>query len=375
MKKCRVCGSTKISPLFTLADYPLISGPVTRTPRAVATCDLEVALCHRCGTCSLTNDVDDLAYGDDYTSSNIVYGNVKSMDERTDRFIDFIGQSGKPAGSRALEIGCYDGTFMGLLRDRLGFNMFGHEYSTTIADEARGRGYNVLSGPFSPSDYSDIDVVIARNVLEHVPQPNQFVKDVASVLKRDGLLVLEIPNGAHFIRIGVLGTIVPEHPCYYSKDSLKRLLGNHFTFATVTETGSTLCALASHPRSRPCGEDEPVDIADLTAGGWTRQMRCDAVRELVGNKEIDLFGANTCTLELLAARVIDADQVNKVYDDDPRRWGRYLVNTKHIVLPRSSLNGNKPCNVLVCSYAHRKPIADYVEQRGRNAITLYENIE
>lgn len=388
-EECRVCGFVTPEPVLVLRGFPLVAGPVTQVPRTVPTCDLEVGLCPGCGTCVLLNaDVDSLEYDSDYTSSNIAYGCVGDMDKQTDRFADFVGRAaqwgtlhsrggelseGKPRGSKVLEIGCYDGVFMDLLEKRYQFNMLGCEPCIPLAEEARRRGYNVLPNMFNAADYDELDMVVARNILEHVPSPGQFVEDTTIPLKRDGTLVLEVPAGEHFIRNGILGTIVPEHPCYFGKDSLERLLGNCFKEIEVEEGRATIRARASFPHPASGGREVVADTTQLRAGGQIRQRRHETVREAIGDGKVDIFGANTCALELIAAGTVKLEQVDRVYDDDPRRWGRYLVNTDLVVRPRSAIGERQ--KVIVCSYTHRWSIADYIVERNSAAVKLYGDDE
>ena len=375
-RKCRVCGSIELEPITTLPNYPVVAGPVMKVPRTVPTCNLEVGLCRHCGTCVLLNtDIDRLAYDDDYTSSNIAYGQVKGMDELTNRFANFIGRAYKSRRSRVLEIGCYDGAFMSLLEKKYEFTVVGCEPCVAVAEEAKRKGYNVLPNTFSPTDYSELDMVVARNILEHIPSPRQFVRDIASTLKLDGSLVLEVPAGEHFIGNGILGTIVPEHPCYFGKKSLERLLEGYFAVVAVEEHGATIRALASFPQESNDSKDATVSAIRLKGGGRTRQARYDAVREAIGNEEVDIFGANTCALELIAAGAIRTGRIDKVYDDDPRKWGKHLVNTDRAVFPRNEFRGQRQRKVIVCSYTHRRSIAEYIAKQGSIAVMLYGDDE
>jgi SAM-dependent methyltransferase len=376
-RECRVCGSAELKPIIVLPNYPMVAGPVTRTPKTVPTCNLEVGFCSSCGTCvSLNTDTDGLPYDDDYTSSNIAYGHVKSMDERTDRFVEFISRAYKPKRSRVLEIGCYEGTFMELLEKRYGFDMLGCEPCVAVAEEARGKGCNVLPHEFRSTDYSELDMIVARNILEHITSPSQFIRDIALSLKSDGAVILEVPAGEHYIRNGILGTIVPEHSCYFGKGSLERLLGDHFATVVIEEDKATIRALAHLPCDDIGSEGDITDATLLRIGGQIRQARYDAVREATESERVDIFGANTCTLELIAAGAIRIEQIDMVYDDDPRRWGRYLVNTNLVVSPRGTLRGwRRRQKVLVCSYTHRRPIADYITKQKNIAVKLYGDEE
>jgi len=373
---CRVCGSAELSPVIALAGYPLVAGPVTRVPSTVPTCNLEVGLCHGCGTYSLLNeDTDSLAYDDNYTSSSIPYGSTKSVDDQTDRFVKFIGRADKTQESKVLEIGCYDGALMEILETRYRFKLLGCEPCVPAADDARRKGYNVHPGVFNADNYSDLDLIVARNILEHIAFPNQFVRGVAASLKQNGAFALEVPAGEHYIRNGILGTIVPQHPCYFGKDSLKRLLENHFATVIAEDDRATIRALASVPCPSNNSKEVVSDITQLRTGERKRQTRYDAVRKIAGDGEVDLFGANTCALELIAAGAVMTEQVGRVYDDDPHRWGRYLVNTNLIVSPRSAIGEGERRKVLVCSYTHRQSIADYIAKQNNVAVKLYGDDE
>lgn len=373
---CRVCGSFELVPILTLPNYPLVAGPVTQTPKTAPTCDLEVRFCMHCGICSLLNtDTDNLTYGDDYTSSNIAYGYAKSMDKLTDRFAAFVGRAGKTQGSIALEIGCYDGTFMSLLEKRYGFSMIGCEPCVAVADEARRKGCDVYPGTFNATNYSKLDIIIARNILEHIPSPVGFVAGIASTLKQNGAFVLEVPAGERSIRNGILGTVVPEHPCYYGKRSLGKLLGRHFLSTNIAGDRATIRATACFPDHGDDDKETALSASRLIAGKRIRQARYDVVREDVGDERVDIFGANTCTLELIAAGAVRVEQIDKVYDDDPRKWGKYLVNTSLVVLPRSAISEGKQRRMLVCSYTHRQSITEYITKQNNIAVKLYGDDE
>ena len=181
---------------------------------------------------------------------------------------------------------------------------------------------------------------------------------------------------------GVLGTIVPEHPCYFGRESLERLLRGNFSRVATEANRATIRALASFPclNTKRDGSSSilATDVVRTTAlriGKWMRQMRYTTVQEAVDSEVVDIFGANTCTLELIAAGAIRTEQVDKVYDDDPRRWGKHLVNTDLVVSPRETLKKKRRTKIIVCSYTHRHYIADYITSTGNIPIKLYGDDE
>lgn len=383
---CRLCGDARPSKIYELGSYPLTAGPVTLRKEHIDTCSLVLGLCPSCGTYSLLNrEVDDLVYGSDYTSSNITYGYSPSMDALTEKFLSFVGKSSSAiCGSRVLEIGCYDGSFLKLMSDRFGYWVMGCETCAEMAKVAQSRGYAVRTGYFRAEDYSDLDMVVARNVLEHIAYPLPFIAAVASVLKRNGALLTEIPDGEHAICKGILGTIVPEHPCYYGEASLTRLLRQYFHDVEVSREGASLQARASRPlpaRLTPnLAAAQPAATGERPGTeGWLgaslRHLRYVIVARGVAGETVGLFGANTCALELLSSSSINKESVDSVYDDDPRRWGKYLVNTTLEVRPREAVTESKHRKVVVCSYTHRHGIAGYLAACGKQPILPYDSRE
>ena len=72
------------------------------------------------------------------------------------------------------------------------------------------------------------DGVITIEVIEHVPEDEKFVANIAKVLKPGGFLVLSTPNGDH-----VVNNTNPDHIRHYKKAELEALLKKYFSKVTV----------------------------------------------------------------------------------------------------------------------------------------------
>ncbi len=102
-----------------------------------------------------------------------------------------------PADGRALEVGCGLGHLLTWLTDR--YQVTGSDINDWALSEARK---NVPDGEFLEQDAQDLsafpdghfNLVIAKHVVEHLPQPEQAVAEIGRVLAPGGLLVLATPN-------------------------------------------------------------------------------------------------------------------------------------------------------------------------------------
>lgn len=97
---------------------------------------------------------------------------------------------------RLLDVGCGNGAFLEQARKK-GWTVNGTEYSPYAAGYARDvLGLDVFRGELFEAGYkgASFNAVTMWHVLEHVTDPKRYLKEVFSVLKPSGLLVLAVPN-------------------------------------------------------------------------------------------------------------------------------------------------------------------------------------
>ncbi|HZF10347.1 MAG TPA: class I SAM-dependent methyltransferase [Thermoanaerobaculia bacterium] len=120
-------------------------------------------------------------------------------------FIDYYGEERRdvlpliPPGSEVLEVGCGRGVTGQLLERELGCRVTGVELNPVVAEEARQRLHAVLQGDIQtlPLDGA-FDVVLALELVEHLPASEPFLTRARQLLRPSGRLVLSIPNVGHY---------------------------------------------------------------------------------------------------------------------------------------------------------------------------------
>ncbi len=138
--------------------------------------------------------------------TNIPYGSYLNVqDERTEiekwerlpRFNVLLPLLSQIPKGKLLDVGCSTGFFM-LIAKKLGFEVYGMESSDKAVKVAKDKfKLNVveaLSFDDLPQEYrGPYDVITAFEVLEHVQEPLSFLKDIFSLLKEVGILILSCP--------------------------------------------------------------------------------------------------------------------------------------------------------------------------------------
>lgn len=103
-------------------------------------------------------------------------------------------------GQAVLDFGCYDGFIVGRLARRFAVRGVGVDLSSSALDLAaesqRGTGCHFVcsDGLGLPFDSATFDVVVCSEILEHVPDLDGVLSEIARVLKPGGRLYATMPN-------------------------------------------------------------------------------------------------------------------------------------------------------------------------------------
>ncbi len=207
-------------------------------------------------------------YGKDYWFSHQQELGLPTLEQRAltdlgDRggaWLDTVLAYKRPPG-RVLEIGAAHGGFVALLTSA-GFDATGVELSPWVVDyAARTSNVAMMRGPLEDLALApgSFDLIVAFDVLEHLPDPLATITCCASLLAGDGLLIVQTPSfprgSAHeAVRDQPFGgMLIDEHLFLFSEASARELLAQaglpaSVSVASVFPTDMTLVAGRVPPR-------------------------------------------------------------------------------------------------------------------------------
>lgn len=193
--------------------------------------------CTRCGMCFVTPHPDDeqrVAFYDDEAYFDEIYTEApvaRFLRGRWESSRLALAEPWKHAGARLLEIGCGRGTFLERAVEA-GWDARGVEVSPGAgAHAARRAGVPVHNGSLESAGFADdaFDVVAGWDVIEHVPDPGIFLREIRRILKPAGGLLLSCPNVETWppkLFKGRWWTLKPEeHLWHFAPATLRAALG------------------------------------------------------------------------------------------------------------------------------------------------------
>jgi SAM-dependent methyltransferase len=294
-------------------------------------------------------------------------------------------------GDRVLDIGCYTGNLLALLRDAVpGVRVTGLDPSALAARVAREHhGVSVEVGSlFDELDLGEFDVVLLTHVLEHIVELRPFLARILTLMADGARLCVEVPDAEAFFLtaeqddpIGVehkdpFLQFSVEHVNYFTAASLTNLMrANGFAPLGVTAGVSTVAMLASAWVRAPF-------VAD--AGGPAALRRyvedCRALMEPLVAVIDDLaerrlpvvvWGAGAHTQRLLASGALDRVEIRFFVDSDPGYHGATLAGVP--IRAPEALRDDPHATVLISSQMYEDEIERQIRAAGypNPVVTLY----
>ncbi|HEV3166914.1 MAG TPA: class I SAM-dependent methyltransferase, partial [Isosphaeraceae bacterium] len=183
-------------------------------------CPLTVCRCPRCGLVQLAEDPD---AGRVYSADYLYSVNFSQHAQEYQRALAARwARDHHLAGLRVLEIGGGDGLFASLLESH-GCHVTLVEPAPRACQAARERGLRcVIEGYLTAETFPEarFDAVVARHVLEHIPQPVDFLALLRAQLVPGGRLFIEVPNLDGTVAQGRHQDFYAEHLSYFQPRSL-----------------------------------------------------------------------------------------------------------------------------------------------------------
>lgn len=154
--------------------------------------------CRECGTFSLYPKLQDSDFETLYSSSYIDnVSNNDQIDEEVDRFKAlkfFLRNINHPIGKNFLDYGCGANAELLIFATSLGLVSVGVEVEASTREMATLNSSALVIDPeeFAMTDQK-FDVIFLGDVLEHVNNPGEILKDICAHLKPNGFLFIQGP--------------------------------------------------------------------------------------------------------------------------------------------------------------------------------------
>ncbi len=405
--KCRHCGAPLDLSMLDLGHAPpsnafldeqQLRGPETWYP-------LRVLVCQTCWLAQTQENGaggslfgDDYAYFSAYSSSWLVHAKayVQVMIERF-----ALGPS-----SMVVEVAANDGYLLQYVQ-QAGIACYGVEPTGGTAAAARARGLEIVQEFFGIRLAHELqtqgraaDLMVANNVLAHVPDINDFVSGFAVLLKPHGVVTFEFPHLLQMVQGCQFDTAYHEHYSYLSLTAVQRVLAAHglsvFDVEQWPTHGGSLRVFAQRadtgdhvPRVAVAALEEHERVCGVTSVDFYRNFQDQAVRIKHAFLEwllqcrrsqvsVAAYGAAAKGNTLLNFAGVRPDLLPYAVDRNPAKQGKYLPGSRIPVVDESVLRAQRPQRVLILPWNLQAEVTQqlsYIGQWGGQFVTVIPHLQ
>ena len=404
--KCRHCGFNLSHVLVDLGAAPPSNAYLTKVvlKRPEKYFPLRVLVCESCW----------LVQAESYSRAaelfNEEYAYFSSFStewlEHSKQYVDqMIERFGLNGMSVIAEVAANDGYLLQFVRDK-GITCYGIEPTASTANAARQKNIEIIQ-EFLTIELSEdlhqqgrtVDLLVANNVLAHVPDINDFSKACSRLLKPQGVLTCEFPHLLNLISETQFDTIYHEHFSYLSfgtvvnifaknglnvfdVEKLKTHGGSLRVYFQRSDTGKSLI----DPRVQQLiTEEKLAGMMDITFySGFqdsAEKVKNDFVKFLVGAKEdrklVVGYGAAAKGNTLLNFAGVKSDLIKYVVDRSPHKQSKYMPGSRIPIVSEERFRSDIPDYVVIFPWNLSEEIADqlnYLSIKGSQFVTAVPHL-
>ncbi len=314
---------------------------------------IDVFACEFCGHVQLSGDP--VIYDNDCTSATGLSPAIQAHRRAQARaFVERFHLR----GCNVLDAGCGDGYFLTLLHEA-GAIPTGIEPSGKSRVVANS-GLRILDGMITRDEAvggAPYDAFVTFHVLEHVPNPGDFLQGLHRSLRDGGVGLVEVPSLERIVERSGFFDFMPDHLSYFSLQTLRLALEiNGFDVLDTYRDWSGEHAVAIvQKRAR-------ADLSALTSSmdSLVKDVDRFSAAHVASGRRVAIWGASHHALPLLSK--VDHSRFTYVVDSAPYKQSRYTPLSHLRVVPPTALQDDPVEVVLVIAPRYQQEILQQLQQ-------------
>lgn len=223
---CVICETMFEPAIIDLPDFPITEVYCNEKPKEkIGFCDQAFHFCPNCGHGQLSNVIDiELQYGDN-SSYNFRTSKSETGTISADFFIEFMNKNLSDTHyENIVEIGCNDLYLLKSLKSRAK-KLIGIDPVLKGIKEDTENNITVISDFFENVKIDkDVDIIICKDTLEHIPNPLQFVEKVILNSSNETLYFFQFPILETLLNACRFDQIFHQHLNYFTLKSIIYML-------------------------------------------------------------------------------------------------------------------------------------------------------
>ncbi len=363
--RCRICGSNFFTePLLVLDNMPksaqyLPSYNKIETDKGIC---LKIYQCKDCGVVQHNNNPVDYY-------KEVIRATGLSKELRTQRKIQFESfiKKYKLYGKKIIEIGCSEGDNLKILK-KLNVTPSGIEFSNDAVDKCKEAGLNVQKNFINSKNKilkgRPFDGFIIMNFLEHIPDPNIFLKGLYNNLRKSSVGIIEVPNFDMILEKNLFSEFVSDHIFYFTKKTLSSLImRNGFEIVDHKILWNKYILSVVVRKCNPISFDAIKEKKDKVCGQINKFILS------FQKDDIAIWGASHQALALINMTNL-SKKVKYVVDSAPFKQGKYTPASHIAIVNPTTLISDPVKAVIIIAAGYNNEIIQLIKKTLKEKVKI-----
>lgn len=406
--KCRFCDEELIHSVVDLGMLPLANAylDAKSLQQKELFYPLRVFVCHQCLLVQLSENVEEpekifskYLYFSSYSKTWL-----KHIEEFANNAIEKFSLNGN---KQIIEIASNDGYLLQHFKNK-NIPILGIEPASNIAKIAEEKGIKTIDKFFGVETANELkkngyeaDLLIAINVLPHIPNIKDFVKGMKLILKHNGVCMIQFSTYMlPFLSDTEFDSIYHEHFSYFSLLSIQKILSTFelliFDVEELSIHGGSLRIFVKHSENTTIKIEQKVNdlIKKEVKAGLSLVSNYESFSERVNESKLNIwnffisakrdgkrivgYGAPAKGNTMLNFCGIGKGILEYTVDISPHKQGLFLPGTHIPIKKPETIKETKPDYVLILSWNFKDEIVEqmnYIREWGGKFVVLYPKIE
>lgn len=352
-KQCRVCKNKNTYPVLDMGFQPLANNYIN-VPHRQDEYPLCLIRCKECNHTQLNFTVKPEVMFRNYQYNS---GTSKTLRDYFASLVTKIKTDmGKDMGV-VMELACNDGSQLDEFKKE-GWETWGVDPAVNLVEVGKKQGHNILTGFWGVDkfEFPAPDVIVAQNVLAHVPDPIRFLQACADAMKDHTYLYIQTSQ-CNMYRNGEFDTIYHEHLSFFTIASMMRATeacGLRITEVTKQPIHGT--SYLFQIRRNTVAKDHSMQVisafeeekyigmyTDAFYEGYQAQVQnvkkwvMSTIDGFVG-KNIPIVGYGAAAKGMTLLNFFDIKNIEYIADDASMKHGKYTPGKNILITPPERLS-------------------------------------
>ena len=369
MSKCRICSGIN-EEIINFGKIALV-GSFFKKSKNLKKYKISLNFCKKCKHVQIREILNpDLLFRNYLWETGVSKSNINLINDLSKKLIKF--QIKKE--SKVLEIASNDGSLLSFFKKKFKCQVLGVDPAKNFNNKKILTIIDYFNRSLSKKikkKFKTFDFIIARNVIAHVPNPNEIFSGVDNLLTEKGVFIIEVPHLKNIIKQNQYDNIFHEHIGFHSLKSIIDLTRKNnlkvFNVEKIdSQGGSIRCYICKKNYKKKIQKQVKIILDNekkigLFSSTQLKKFKLKIIRHisklrnLVDNlkklkKNISVYGASGKGQALLQFSKLDNKKIDFVFDKSKLKENCFTPGTNIKILNPVKIKKINPDFLLLLSW-------------------------